>query len=89
MTGDRDIDMQAFDQLRAEIRGRKAIGTMVMLGAGAMVMNGPLRGEVTTTSNVSVCVKTWVGRNVHEANDGNWYSYDGMGPVSDWIAAGC
>ena len=25
-------------------------------------------------------------KRTYEANDGNWYSYDGMGPISDFIA---
>lgn len=87
VTGDRDVDMQAFENLRAEVRGRKAIGTLTMLGAGAMVMNGQLRGDGHYDKQRQR-VRQDLGwkKRTYEATDGNWYSYDGMGPVSDFIA---
>ena len=82
--------MQAFENLRAEIRGRKAIGTMVMLGAGAMVMNGQLRGDGHYDKQRQRVRQDldWKKR-TYEAADGNWYSYDGMGPISDFHCIGC
>ena len=50
VTKNPELDMQSFANLRAEVRGRKAIGTAVMMGAGIMVMNGQLRGCLLYTS---------------------------------------
>ena len=40
-----DNMMDTFNTLRAEVRGRKAIGTITMMAAGAMFVNGGLRGN--------------------------------------------
>ena len=78
---------QRFDTLRAEIRGRKAIGTLAVLGAGAMFTAGRLRGTGhfdTQTNSVrreaNFKPRTFMGF------DGNWYSYDNLGAVTDWLA---
>ena len=78
---------QRFDTLRAEIRGRKAIGTLAVLAAGAMFTAGRLRGTGhfdTQTNSVrreaNFKPRTYMGL------DGNWYSYDNLGAVTDWLA---
>lgn len=78
---------QRFDTLRAEIRGRKAIGTLAVLSAGAMFTAGRLRGTGhfdTQTNSVrreaNFKPRTYMGL------DGNWYSYDNLGAVTDWLA---
>ena len=87
VTKNAELDMQAFANLRAEVRGRKAIGTAVMMGAGIMVMNGGLRGDGHYDKERQRVRNdlNWKKR-TYQAIDGNWYSYDGMGPVSDFIA---
>ena len=77
----------AFDALRAEIKGRKAIGTLSIFGAGAMFMNDRLRGNGhfdRQTQNVRREVG-WKPR-TYKALDGKWYSYDNLGAVSDYLA---
>ena len=78
---------QRFDTLRAEIRGRKAIGTLAVLGAGAMFTAGRLRGTGhfdTQTNSIrreaNYQPRTYMGL------DGNWYSYDNLGAITDWLA---
>lgn len=78
---------QRFDTLRAEIRGRKAIGTLAVLGAGALFTAGRLRGTGhfdTQTNSVrreaNYKPRTYMGW------DGNWYSYDNLGAITDWLA---
>ena len=86
-TGNPELDMQAFANLRAEVRGRKAIGAATIMGAGIMFTNGQLRGDGHYDKERQR-VRSDLGwkKRTYMANDGNWYSYDGMGPVSDFIA---
>ena len=79
--------VQNFNQLRAEIRGKKAIGAAVMMGAGWMMMNGNLRGNgmydqnrMRTRRSLGWKPKTYRGW------DGNWYSYEWLGPLGDVLA---
>lgn len=81
------VTEENFNALRAEVRGRKAIGTITMMSASAMFLNGSLRGNghydkerqrVRTELN-------WKARS-YKGWDGKWYSYDGLGPISDFLA---
>ena len=73
-------------QLKAEVLGRKAVGTAAVMGAGFLFMSDRLRGrghydkEVQRTRG-----KDWVPQTVQMA-DGRWYDYSWMGPVADWIS---
>lgn len=86
-TGNPKLDQQAFNTLKAEIRGRKAVGSMVIAGAVGMFMNDRLRGNGHFDKERQR-VRTELGwkSRTYQGWDGNWYSYDGMGPVSDFIA---
>lgn len=77
-----------FDMIRAEALGRKAIGATLVTTAGFMFMQDRLTGDgffdkerQKTRESVG-----WKPRS-YKAIDGKWYSYDGLGPISDWIAA--
>ena len=77
----------SFDALRAEIKGRKAIGTLSIFAAGSMFMNDRLRGNGhfdKQTQNVRRELG-WKPR-TYKALDGKWYSYDNIGAVSDYLA---
>jgi hypothetical protein len=77
-----------FDMVRAEALGRKAIGTTVVSIAGFMFMNDRLTGDGVFDKERQKTRESvgWKPRS-YLANDGKWYSYDGLGPISDWIAA--
>ena len=83
---DGDI-LKKFATLRAEIRGRKAIGMMTMMGATALFMNDSLRGNGYHKKEVQKTRREadWQPR-TYKGWDGNWYSYDGMGFISDFLA---
>lgn len=76
-----------FKTLKKEILGRKAMGMVFGLGASHLFMQDRLRGdghwkkEVQKTRRES----NWQPR-TYKGWDGKWYSYDGMGPLSDWLA---
>ena len=82
-----DNMMDTFNTLRAEVRGRKAIGTITMMAAGAMFVNGGLRGNghYDEQRNKVRQELGWKPR-TFKGWDGKWYSYDGLGPISDFLA---
>ena len=73
-------------QLKAEVLGRKAVGTAAVMSAGFLFMSDRLHGrghydkEVQRTRG-----KDWLPQSVQMA-DGRWYDYSWMGPVADWIS---
>ena len=86
-TGNFDADMVQFNNLRAEIRGRKAIGMFTIMGAAGLFMNDSLRGNGHFDKERQRVRQSlnWKPR-TYKAVDGNWYSYDGLGPISDFLA---
>jgi hypothetical protein len=83
-----DVNMeQTFRTLRAEIRGRKAIGMASVMGAAYMFMGDNLHGNGhydKERQNVRRKMG-WQPRSFRAA-DGNWYSYDFLGPMADFIS---
>jgi len=79
--------MDTFNTLRAEVRGRKAIGTITMFAAGAMFLNGNLRGSghFDKERNRVRQELGWKPR-TYKGWDGKWYSYDGLGPIADFLS---
>ena len=79
--------MQNFQALKRETLGRKAIGTLTVTGAVGLFLNDRLRGNghfdkerQRVRGELEWKPRTYMGW------DGNWYSYDGLGPISDWLA---
>ncbi len=77
----------AYDTIRAELKGRKAIGTLSVFGAGYLFTQDRIRGNglfdktrQRTRRELGWEPKTYKGL------DGNWYSFDNMGPITDWLA---
>ena len=77
----------AYETIRAELKGRKAIGTLAVFGAIGSFSMGNLRGNghydktrQQTRKQLGYTPRTYKGW------DGKWYSYDGLGAISDWIA---
>lgn len=79
--------VQTFNTLRAEIRGRKAIGTITMMSAAGLFLNDSLRGNGHYDKERQKVRQElgWKPR-TYRAIDGKWYSYEGLGPISDFLA---
>lgn len=79
--------MATFNTLRAEVRGRKAIGTLTMMSASYMFLNGNLRGNGHYDKERQRVRRElgWKPRS-YRGWDGKWYSYDGLGAISDFLA---
>ena len=83
---DQNIE-QTFKQLRAEIRGRKAIGMASVMGAAYMFTQDRLHGNGHYDKERQRVRKQvgWKPRSF-QGDDGKWYSYDFLGPMADFIA---
>ncbi len=76
-----------YDTVRAELKGRKAIGTLSVLGAGYLFTQDRLRGNglYDKTRQKVRREQGWRPR-TYKGWDGKWYSYENLGPLSDWLA---
>ncbi len=81
------VSTDEFLRLRYEMRGRKAIGTITLIGAFGMLVDGNLRGtghydkeRQRTRRELGWTPKTYRG------TDGKWYSYEWLGPAGDFLA---
>ena len=76
-----------YNNLRAELKGRKAIGALAVTGAVGMFMNDRMTGNGLYNKAKQKARREydWKPRS-YRGLDGNWYSYDGLGAISDWMA---
>ena len=84
---DAEDAMRKFDTIRAEIRGRKAIGTITVMSAAGLFLNDSLRGNGHYDKERQKVRQElgWKPRTI-KGLDGKWYSYEGIGPIADWLA---
>ena len=77
----------AYETIRAELKGRKAIGAFAMSGAAFMFTSDRLHGNgiYDKTRQRTRQQLGWEPRS-YKGWDGKWYSYEGLGAISDWIA---
>ena len=76
-----------YNNIRAEMKGRKAIGALSVFTAGGMFMNDRLRGNGHFDKETQRVRRdaNWQPK-TYKGLDGRWYSYADLGPVSDWMA---
>ena len=77
----------AYETIRAEMKGRKAIGSLTVLGAVGLFTTDRLHGNgmYDKTRQRLRREAGWKPRS-YKGWDGKWYSYENMGPLSDWLA---
>ena len=77
----------AYDTIRAELKGRKAIGTLSVLGAGFLFTQDRITGNgiYDKTRQRTRRELGWKPKS-YKGLDGNWYSYENLGPITDWLA---
>jgi hypothetical protein len=88
LTGLADDKLEmAYETIRAELKGRKAIGAFAMSGAALMFTSDRLHGNgiYDKTRQRTRNQLGWQPRS-YKGWDGKWYSYEGLGAISDWIA---
>ena len=77
----------AYETIRAELKGRRAIGTLTVMGAFGAFSMGNLHGNglYDKTRQATRNQLNWRPRS-YRGWDGKWYSYDNLGAISDWLA---
>jgi len=77
----------AYNTIAAELKGRRAIGTLSVLGAGALFTGDRLRGNGLYDKEKQKVRREagWQPR-TYKGLDGKWYSYENLGAISDWLA---
>ena len=93
----RNINIETMDSIAKQnriadlkymTRGRKAIGALAMLGTFNLVMNDRITGDGfydKETQMSRVKNSNWQKRSI-KGLDGQWYPYDQLGPIADWLA---
>ena len=79
---------QRIADLKYTTMGRKAIGTSAVTGAIFLVMNDRITGDGIYDKETQMSRESnsnWQKRSI-KGLDGNWYSYEAMGPLADWLA---
>ena len=80
--------MTTFKQMRYETNGRVAVGTLSILAAGTMFMQGGLTGDGHFDPRRKGLEKDLQkAKRSYKGVDGRWHSYEFLGPLADWIAA--
>ena len=84
MSGD---PIAKFAHLRNKVRGRVAMGNLAVMGAGILFTQDRIRGNGHWDRKVQkVRDSQGYARRTYKGLDGNWHSYEWMGPIGDWLA---
>ena len=78
---------QNYNAIRAELKGRKAIGTLATISAVGLFMNDRITGNGHYDRQKQRLRRDadWKPRSI-KVPGGNWVSYDNLGPFGDWLA---
>jgi hypothetical protein len=78
---------QNYSAIRAELKGRKAIGALATMSAAGLFMNDRITGNGHYDRQKQRLRRDadWKPRSI-KAPGGNWVSYDNLGPFGDWLA---
>ena len=76
----------AYETIRAELKGRKAIGMLSVMGGVGLFMQNKLRGSglYDKTRQRTRRELDWKP-DTYQGTDGKWYSYANLGPITDWL----
>ena len=79
--------MSKFKHLRNKTRGRVAIGNLAVMGAWGLFTQDRIRGNGIWDKQVqrTRLSQGWKAK-TFQGLDGNWYSYEFLGPIGDWLA---
>ena len=86
-TGDPQAFVNKYNEIRADLKAREALGTLAVIAAGGLVMSDRVTGNGLYNKQKQGLRRDvgWKPRSIRVPG-GEWVSYDGLGPVTDWIA---
>ena len=78
---------EEFNGLQRELQGRKMVGAAAVMSAVGLWMKGRLHGNghYDKTRQKFRRQNKWQPKSI-QGEDGNWYSYEWLGSVGDWLA---
>lgn len=76
-----------YEEIRADLKGRKAIGALATMSAVGLMLDDRLHGNGHYNRQVQKTRREagWKPRSI-KGLDGKWYSYDGLGPITNYLA---
>ena len=76
-----------YNEIRADLKGRKALGNLMVGGGVGLFMTDRLHGNGHYNRQKQKLRREaqWKPRSI-KGLDGKWYSYDGLGPLTNWLA---
>jgi len=77
----------AYNQIRAELKGRKAMGALAVTGAVTLFMNDNITGNGNFDKQQQRLRRdaNWQPKSIRIPG-GQWVSYESLGAVGDWLA---
>lgn len=89
----RGIEVDAFNarakynEIRADLKGRKALGVLAVTGAGSLFINGNITGNGLYDKQKQSLRRNadWKPRSIRLPG-GQWISYDNLGPITSWLS---
>ena len=76
-----------YNELRADMKGRKAIGALAVTGAVSLFLNDGITGNGLYDRQKQALRRNadWKPRSIRLPG-GNWVSYDNLGPITSWLS---
>ena len=76
-----------YDEIRADIKGREAIGNLAVAGAVGLFLNDRITGNGLYDKQKQALRReiNWKPRSIRLPG-GEWVSYDNLGPITNWLA---
>ena len=76
-----------YTRIHQEMLGRKATGTVAVMGAATLFMNSSLTGDgIADRQTQRTRRDADQPKRSFKTPTGHWVSYDGLGAISDWVA---
>jgi hypothetical protein len=76
-----------YNEIRADLKGRKAMGALMTSGAVYMAFNGNITGNGLYDKQKQALRRdaNWKPRSIRLPG-GQWVSYDNLGPITNWLS---
>ena len=79
--------MAKYNEIRADMKGRKALGAMAVTGAVSLFLNDSITGNGLYDKQKQALRRNadWKPRSIRLPG-GEWVSYDNLGPITSWLS---
>ena len=76
-----------YEEIRADLKGRKALGALMVSGTSYMMLNDTITGNGLYDKQKQAARRNqdWKPRSIRLPG-GQWVSYDNLGPITTWLS---